>query len=122
VSCGEEEALHESEDSTVGLSVIDGRSYDEGISGLHLLGDYTADVILEDASTAFVPVASATVDAHANRLAAYLNDFGIYAVFLQRRLYLLQAAEGVAVSPGTAVDEKDFALLACCRIEHGGNG
>jgi hypothetical protein len=67
-------------------------------------------------------MASTTIDAHADGLAAYLYDFRFYALLLQRRLYLLQTAERVAVRSRTAVDYEHFALLARHRIQHGRYG
>jgi len=61
---------------------------------------------------------TSTVDAHADRLSAYLNDFGLYTVFLQGCLNLLQAAERVAIGSWAAVDQKYFALFASHRIYH----
>ena len=60
-----------------------------------------------------------TVDAHTDRLSAYLNDFCLYTVFLQGCLYLLQTAERVTVGSWATVDQKYFALFACHRIYHG---
>ena len=63
-------------------------------------------------------MATATVDAHADGLAANLNDFCFHAVLLQRRLNLLQTAERVAIGSWAAVNQKYFALLASHRINH----
>jgi hypothetical protein len=53
-----------------------------------------------------------TVDAHADRLSAYLNDFCLYTVLLQGCLYLLQTAKRISIGSWTAVNEEYFALLA----------
>jgi hypothetical protein len=63
-------------------------------------------------------MAATTVDAHADGLPPNLNDFGFDTVLLQRCLYLLQAAERVAIGSWTAVNQEYFALLACHRIYH----
>ena len=62
---------------------------------------------------------TATVDAHADRLPAYLNDFCFDTVLLQRCLYLLQTAERVAVGSWATVNEEYFALIARYSIQHG---
>ena len=66
--------------------------------GLHTLG-----VELHLALTA-VLMTTAAVDAHADGLAANLNDLRLHAMLLQRRLNLLQAAERVAVGARAAVN------------------
>ena len=63
-------------------------------------------------------MAAATVDAHADRLAAYLNDFGLDTMLLQGRLYLLQTAERVSVDSWATVNQKYLALFARYSIQH----
>ena len=80
MTCREEQPLHQREDATVWLTVIDGSADDECIRVFHLLSNYTAHVIIECTARPVVLSATAAVDAHADGLAANLNNLRLYAV------------------------------------------
>ena len=118
MACGEKQALHQREDSTVRLTIVDGSTHDECIRSRHLLSDDSAEIIVEHATLAAGLMTTTTVDAHADGAPSNLNDFSFDAVLLQRRFYLLQTAKRISIGSWAAVDQKYFALFASHRIYH----
>ena len=118
MACGEKQALHQREDSTIRLTIVDGSTHDECIRSRHLLSDDSAEIIVEHATLAAGLMTTTTVDAHTDRLSAYLNDFCLYTVLLQSCLYLLQTAERISIGSWTAINQEYFAMIACQRIYH----
>ena len=111
VSCRVEQSLHQREDATVWLAVIDGRAYDECISRRHLLRDYGTHIAIEHASLGTILMTTTAIDTHADGLAANLDDLCLQSVFLKLLFNLLQATECVAVSSGASIDQQHFGCL-----------
>ena len=80
-------------------------SDDERIRFFHFFSNCAAHIVVENASITSVLMAATAVDAHADKLAANLNNLRLHTVFLERRLNLFQTTERVAVGSRTSVDE-----------------
>lgn len=85
----------------VGVDLLkqEGHVGGESAHGLHTLG---IELHLAFASSIILSATTA-VDAHADGLAANLNNLRLHAVFPERRLDLLQAAERIAIGPRAAI-------------------
>lgn len=104
LSCGEEHSLHERQDRSVGLAVIDRRTNDERVCRSHFLVDAVAQIVIEDASVVVLYFALPARNTSARRTVAYLNDLRLDVMFRELLSYFRKRKEGVATLPCATID------------------
>ena len=100
----EESALHDSEQGSVRLTVINGRTEHKTVGIVELGGDGVADIVIEDTLAVVIVLAGGTSDASADGLIANPNDLRVDAFLRQSLSYLAQGDVCVARFMGTSVN------------------
>lgn len=100
----EESTLHDSEQGSVRLTVINGRTEDEAVGIVKLGGDGVAYIVIEDTLAVVIVFAGGTGDAPADGLIANPHDLRVDAFLRQSLCYLAQGDVCVARFMGTSVN------------------
>jgi hypothetical protein len=111
LSAGEHHALQERHDRTGGRAIIDRRTDNQGVRGVHALNNLIADIVVENTLARPGSAAGAAVNTSTDGLCANPINFRVYVVLFELLGDFFERAMRIAVLNRTAVYQKSLHLI-----------